>query len=244
MSRQDADNFKAQASSTGNQVEAAAANVRRLGQLTGFENIVAPFDGVITARNVDVGTLIDAGAGKELFHLAADDVLRVYINVPQIYSRSCTPGVTAGLTLSEYPGRIFQGKIVRTSNAIDPTSRTLLVEVKVDNAKHELFPGAYAQVHFKLTGAHPTLTLPVSTLIFRSDGLRVGVVRGGRATLRPIAIGRDDGRTVEVSNGVQATDDVIQNPPDSLIEGEAVRVVQPDAPGKGDGQAAADGRRK
>jgi len=244
VSKQDADNFKAQASSTGNQVEAAAANVRRLGQLTGFENIVAPFDGVITARNVDVGTLIDAGAGKELFHLAADDVLRVYVNVPQAYSRACTPGVTAVLTLSEYPGRPFEGKIVRTSNAIDPTSRTLLVEVKVDNAKHELFPGAYAQVHFKLTGSHPTLILPVSTLIFRSEGLRVGVVRSGRATLRPIAIGRDDGRTVEVSNGVQATDDVIQNPPDSLIEGEAVRVVQPEAPAKGDDQSAADGRRK
>ncbi|HEY4187020.1 MAG TPA: efflux RND transporter periplasmic adaptor subunit [Polyangia bacterium] len=245
VSKQDTENFRTQASSTGNQVQAATANVRRLGQLTSFEKIVAPFDGVVTARNVDVGTLIDAGAGKELFHLAADDVLRVYVNVPQIYSRTCVPGVTAELTLSEYPGRVFTGKIVRTSNAIDPASRTLLVEVEVDNAKHELFPGSYAQVHFKLRAAQPALILPVPTLMFRAEGLRVGVVRSGRAVLVPITIGRDDGKTVEVSSGLQATDQVIQNPPDALIDGEAVRVVQPEqvhpagggaTPAKGAGQ--------
>jgi len=249
-SKQDTDNFKAQASSTGNQVEAAVANVRRLRQLTGFESVTAPFDGVITARNVDVGTLIDAGASKELFHLAADDVLRVYVNVPQIFSRACLPGGKAGLTLSEYPGRTFEGTIVRTSSAIDPTSRTLLVEVDVDNAKHELFPGAYAQVHFKLASAQPALTLPVSTLIFRSEGLRVGVVRDGRATLRPITLARDDGKTVEVSGGLQATDEVIQNPPDSLLDGEVVRVIRPEAqnqdrpPGGGDDQPATDASRR
>jgi RND family efflux transporter MFP subunit len=223
-------------------VQSATANVKRLGQLTGFEKIVAPFDGVITARNVDVGTLIDAGAAKELFHLAADDVLRVYVNVPQVYSRACIPGVTAELTLTEYPGRTFVGTIVRTSNAIDPASRTLLVEVDVDNAKHELFPGAYAQVHFKLKAAQAALVLPVSTLMFRSEGLRVGVVRDGRARLVPITIGRDDGKTVEVSAGLQASDEVIQNPPDALIDGEAVRVVQPQQgqqPGTGGGPAPA-----
>jgi RND family efflux transporter MFP subunit len=225
VSKQDTDNFKTQARSTGNQVHAATANVRRLAQLTAFERIVAPFDGVITARNVDVGTLIDAGAGKELFHLAADEVLRVYVNVPQIYSRACVPGVAAELTLSEFPGRTFPGTIARTSNAIDPASRTLLVEVTVDNAKHELFPGSYAQVHFKLGGTTPALTLPVSTLMFRSEGLRVGVVRDGRAVLVPITIARDDGKTVEVSDGLQVTDEVIQSPPDSLLDGAKVRVV-------------------
>jgi RND family efflux transporter MFP subunit len=225
VSKQDTDNFRAQANSTSNQVAAAEANVRRLAQLTGFESVVAPFDGVITARNVDLGTLVDAGAGRELFHLAADDVLRVYVNVPQIYSREMVPGQTAGLTVPEQAGRTFTGKIVRTASAIDPGFRTLLVEVEVDNHKHELFPGAYAQVHFKLARAHPTLVLPVPTLIFRTEGLRVAVVRNGQARLVPITIGRDDGKTVEVSQGLEASDLVIQNPPDSIIDGEAVHVV-------------------
>jgi RND family efflux transporter MFP subunit len=239
VSKQDTDNFRAQASSTSNQVNAAMANVRRLEQLTGFEKIVAPFDGVITARNVDVGTLIDAGAGRELFHMAADDVLRVYVNVPQIYSRAAVPGVAAELTLAEHPGKSFPGKIVRTSNAIDPASRTLLVELQIDNAKHELFPGSYGQVHFRLQSDRPSLTLPVSTLLFRAEGLRVGVVRQGKAALVPIVLARDDGRTVEIAGGLQPSDEIIQNPPDSLIDGETVRVVQPQgnqapaAPGAG-----------
>jgi len=238
VSKQDTDNFRAQASSTQNQVQAAEANVRRLQQLTGFEKIVAPFDGVITARNVDVGTLIDAGAGRELFHMAADDVLRVYVNVPQVYSRAAVPGVAAELTLQEHPNQSFPGKIVRTSNAIDPTSRTLLVEVQVDNAKHQLFPGSFAQVHFKLGSDRPALTLPVSTLLFRAEGLRVGVVRDGKAVLVPITLARDDGRTVEIAGGLQPTDQVIQNPPDSLIDGETVRVVQPQvSTGQGAGQS-------
>ena len=241
VSKQDTDNFRAQANSTRNQVAAAEANVRRLQQLTGFEKIVAPFDGVITARNIDVGTLIDAGAGRELFHMAADDVLRVYVNVPQVYSRAAVPGVVAELTLTEHPGKVFPGKIVRTSNAIDPASRTLLVEVQVDNAKHELFPGSYAQVHFKLKSDRPSLTLPVSTLLFRAEGLRVGVVRDGKASLVPITLARDDGRSVEIAGGLQPSDQVIQNPPDSLIDGEAVRVVQPQASPSGQGGGPAGG---
>lgn len=240
VSKQDTDNYKAQASSTNNQVQAAIANVRRIGQLTSFENVTAPFDGVITARNVDVGTLIDAGAAKELFHLATDEVLRVYVNVPQIYSQACVPGVIAGITLTEYPGRVFSGKIVRTSNNIDPTSRTLLVEVDVDNRKHELFPGAYGQVHFKLNGATRALIVPVSTLIFRAEGLRVGVVQGDKAKLVPITMGRDDGKTVEVTDGLHPSDQVIQNPPDSLIDGEIVHIVQPE---RDNGQAADGGAR-
>ena len=229
VSKQDTDNFRAQASSTSNQVAAAQANVRRLGQLTGFENVFAPFDGVVTARNVDVGTLIDAGAGRELFHLASDQVLRVYVNVPQVYSRTTIPGVTATLTVPELPGRSFTGKIVRTSNAIDPAFRTLLVEVDVDNHARELYPGAYAQVHFKLSGgARQALVLPVPALMFRAEGLRVAVVRGDKAHLVPITIGRDDGRTVEVADGLAPTDLVVQNPPDSLIDGETVHVVAPE----------------
>lgn len=230
VSKQDTDNFRAQASSTSNQVAAAEANVRRIAQLTEFENVFAPFDGVITARNVDIGTLIDAGAGRELFHMASDDTLRVYVNVPQIHARAATPGTTAGLTVPEHPGRTFTGTIARTSNAIDPTFRTLLVEVDVDNRKHELFPGAYAQVHFKLPSAgRAALVIPVPTLMFRSEGLRVAVVRGDKAALVPITVGRDDGRTVEVVNGLQPDDLVIQNPPDSLIEGEAVHAVMAQA---------------
>jgi RND family efflux transporter MFP subunit len=241
VSKQDTDNFKAQASSTSNQVASAEANVRRIGQLTSFENVIAPFGGVITARNVDIGTLIDGGAGRELFHLATDDVLRVYVNVPQVYSRAALPGVTAGLTVPERPGRTFAGKIVRTSNAIDPASRTLLVEVDVDNHQHDLYPGAYAQVHFKLGNENPTLVVPVPTLIFRSEGLRVAVVRDGKAHLVPITMGRDDGKTVEVATGLQASDLVVQNPPDSIIEGEEVHVVAPqnDRP-TGKGAASAE----
>jgi RND family efflux transporter MFP subunit len=239
VSKQDTDSFRAQASSTSNQVAGAEANARRLSQLTAFENVIAPFDGVVTARNVDVGTLIDAGAARELFHLASDDVLRVYVNVPQIYSRAAVLGMPADLTVSEHPGRTFTGKIVRTSSAIDPTFRTLLVEIDVDNLKHELFPGDYTQVHLELTG-HPSLVLPVPTLIFRSEGLRVAVVRGDKARLVPVTIGRDDGKTVEVTQGLQASDLVIQNPPDSIIDGETVHVVAPASSGDG-GSASGSG---
>jgi RND family efflux transporter MFP subunit len=202
--------------------------VQRLEQLTGFEKIYAPFDGTITARDVDIGTLINSGIGRELFHLSQENVLRVYVDVPQIYSPACVPGVSATLTLAEFPGKSFEGKIVRTAKAIDPASRTLLVEVDVKNPTGELFPGAYAQVHFKLNNSRPTLILPVSTLMFRSEGLRVGVVKNNnKAKLVPIMIGRDDGTVVEVIEGLQPDDEVIQSPPDSLIDGETVDVVQP-----------------
>ena len=228
VSQQDTDNFTTQAASTNTQVQSAIANVQRLEQLTGFEKIYAPFDGTVTARNVDIGTLINSGTALELFHLSQESVLRVYVNVPQVYSPACVPGVGATLTLAEFPGKTFQGKIVRTSKAIDPNSRTLLVEVDVKNPTGELYPGAYAQVHFKLNNPQPTLILPVSTLMFRSEGLRVGIVENNNtAKLLPITIGRDDGRNVEVVSGLQPNDEVIQSPPDSLIDGETVRIVQP-----------------
>ena len=228
VSKQDTDTFTTQAASTSTQVTAAIANVQRLEQLTGFEKIYAPFDGTITARNVDIGTLINSGNARELFHLSQEDVLRVYVNVPQVYAPACVPGVGATLMLAEFPGKKFEGKIVRTAKAIDPASRTLLVEVDVKNPTDELYPGAYAEVHFKLKDTRPTLVLPVSTLMFRSEGLRVGIVENGnKAKLIPITIGRDDGNTVEVVEGLQPDDEVIQAPPDSLIDGETVREVQP-----------------
>jgi RND family efflux transporter MFP subunit len=237
VSKQDTDNFVTQAASTNTQVNAAVANVQRLEQLVGFEKIYAPFDGTITARNVDTGTLIDAGATKELFHLSQENVLRVYVNVPQVYSAACVPGLDASLTLAEFPGRAFTGKIVRTARAIDPASRTLLVEVDVKNPTGELYPGAYAQVHFKLNNTRPTLILPVSTLMFRSEGLRVGIVGSdNKAKLVPITIGRDDGKSVEVVQGLQPGDEVIQSPPDSLIDGETVQVVQPQQQKPGSGK--------
>lgn len=227
VSQQDTDNFTTQAASTNTQVQSATANVQRLEQLVAFEKVYAPFDGTITARNVDIGTLINTGTTLELFHLSQEDVLRVYVNVPQVYAPACVPGVAATLTLAEFPGRTFPGTIMRTAKAIDPASRTLLVEVDVKNPTRELYPGAYAQVHFKLNNTRPSLILPVSTLMFRSEGLRVGVVENNKAKLVPITIGRDDGRTVEVVVGLQADDEVIQSPPDSLIDGETVQVVQP-----------------
>ncbi len=150
VSRQDTENFTTQASASNTQVKSAMANVQRLQQLVSFEKVYAPFDGVVTARGVDIGQLIDAGANRELFHLADEHILRVYVNVPQVYSLACKPGVTADLTFVEYPGRTFQGKIVRTAKAIDPTSRTLLVEVDVDNRKGELVPGAYVRSRARL----------------------------------------------------------------------------------------------
>jgi len=227
VSQQDTENFTTQASATSTQVKSAQANVQRLEQLVSFEKVYAPFDGIVTARGIDVGQLIDSGAAKEMFQMAAEQILRVYVNVPQIYSLACKPGLEADLTLDEYPGRRFPGKIVRTAKAIDPTSRTLLVEVDVDNRKGELVPGAYAQVHFKLNNAQPTLIIPVPALIFRSQGLQVATVIDNKAKLVPITIGQDDGRVVEVTQGLQADDEVIQNPPDSIIDGEVVNVVRP-----------------
>ncbi len=203
-------------------VDSNAANVRRLEQLQGFEKIYAPFDGVITARNVDIGVLIDAGStttsGRELFHMTAIHTLRVFVAVPEVYSRAAVPGGTATLTLDEFPGRSFKGTLVRNANAIDLASRTLLVEVDVDNPRGELLPGAYVFVHLKLPKQIASVTIPANTLLFRSEGLQVAVVRDGRAQLVPVTIGRDYGTTVEIVAGLQPTDQVIVAPSDSLIE--------------------------
>ncbi|HEY4050767.1 MAG TPA: efflux RND transporter periplasmic adaptor subunit [Acidobacteriaceae bacterium] len=231
VSKQDTDTFTSQAESTTSTVKSAMANVGRLEQLQSFEKIIAPFDGVITARNVDIGQLINSGAGVEMFHISAIQVLRVYINVPQVYSPAAIPGTIAQLTFTEFPGQSFSGKLVRTARAIDPTSRTLLVEVDVDNRDGKLLPGAYAEVHVALKASRPTFIIPVSTLIFRGQGLQVGTVvkgpNGDQAKLVNITVGQDDGRTIEVISGLNRDSRVIQDPPDSLIDGEPVHVVQP-----------------
>ncbi len=245
VAKQDTENFITQQTSTNTQVKSAQANVDRLEQMVGFEKIYAPFSGVVTARDVDTGTLINAGAGtsgaREMFHMDDEHIMRVYVNVPQVDSPNCTPGTPADLSLMQYPGRRFHGKVVRTSRAIDPTSRTLLVEVDVPNPDGALVPGAYTEVHFHVKVAKQTLILPVSTLLFRQEGLRVvTVVNGNKAKLVPITIGQNDGRVVQVVTGLQPNDLVVQTPPDSIMDGETVRVVKPSqggVPGAPEGES-------
>lgn len=211
-------------------IAADQANLGRLQEMQSYEIVRAPFDGIITARNIDIGALINAGNGgaaQELFHMAATAKLRVYVSVPQADSRGAVPGIKAYLTLSEFPGRRFPGELVRTAGAIDTASRTLLTEVDVDNASGELRPGAYAEVHLMIPEGSRSLILPVSTLMFRSEGLRVGVVRdGNKAELVPVILGKDYGNEVEVVSGLDKNNRVIANPPDSLASGATVQVVK------------------
>jgi RND family efflux transporter MFP subunit len=240
VSQQDTDNAATQLQSTSTQVNSATANVRRLEELQSFERIVAPFDGVITTRNIDIGQLITAtgstttaGAGtvmssREIFDLSAINTLRVFVNVPQIYAPDAKNGVIATLTLPQYPGRKFEGRLVRTSSAVDPATRTLLAEVDVKNPSGELLPGSYTEVHLHTSSAAPALIVPVSALILQPDGLYVATVDGnGIAHLIRVSAGRDLGTTVEILTGLQPSQGVIANPPDSLTDGEKVRVVTP-----------------
>ena len=234
VAQQDVDNAFGSERANAATVSAAEYQVRYLEQLESFKNIYAPFDGIITVRNTDVGHLINSGAGTtaaELFHIAAIHTLRVYINVPQQFSPAAKTGLPATLTLQQFPGRQFKGQLVRTANAIDLATRTLLVEVDVDNPTGVLLPGAFAEVHLAVPSGAPTFILPVSALIFRAQGLQVGVVRdGNHAQLANIILGRDFGSEVEVVSALQADDQVIINPPDSLISGEEVRVAQQQPP--------------
>jgi RND family efflux transporter MFP subunit len=236
VSKQDVDNANGDFAAKKAMLASAQSNVKRLEEMQSFEKIYAPFDGVITARNTDVGHLINSGAGApatELFHISATQTLRVFINVPQADSQAAKPGLVADLTLPEFPGKMFKGRLVRTSDSIDPATRTLLVEVDVDNANGELLPGAYTEVHLKVPMGAPTLILPVTALIFRSQGLQVATVKdGNQAALRNIALGRDMGTEVEVVSGLSVDDSVIVSPPDSLVPGETVRLVAPSANGE------------
>jgi len=229
VSQQDTDNATSDLAAKSSLVKSSQANVDRLKQLVSFEKVYAPFDGVVTARNTDIGQLIDSGAAggqaRSLFQMAAINRLRVFISVPQIYSQAATPGLKADLTFAEFPGRRFQGTLVRTSRSIDPLARTLNVEVDVDNARGELLPGAYTEVHLKLKDAAPTLTVPVSALLFRQEGLRVAVVENDHtAKLLPVTLGRDFGDFAEITTGLTGQEQVITNPPDSVINGERLNV--------------------
>ena len=209
-------------------LDAALANLHRLEELKTFASLTAPFDGTITARRTDVGQLITAGSGRELFRLAQLNPLRVYVRVPQTLAHAITPGQTAELILDQSPGKKIAAKVVRTAGAMEPGSRTLLTELEVDNSRGESLAGSYAQVRFTDSVAAPTLTLPANTLLFRAEGVRVGVVdAGNKVELRAVKLGRDFGQTVEILEGVEAGDRVIMNPPDSLATGLAVRVAEP-----------------
>ncbi len=188
-----------------------------------FEKVYAPFDGVVTAREVDTGQLINQGSGAELFHMQAIETLRVYANVPQVYAQTLKRGMKIDLTFPEHPGKIFVGTLVRTADAIDPASRTLLAEIDVNNRSGELLPGSLAQVHFKTPNAGPTFIVPTAALIFRRDGMELAtVVDGDMAHLVHVVIGEDDGATVQIVSGLNPGDQIIQDPPDSLIDGEKV----------------------
>src|SRR4051794_13606860 len=231
VAKQDVDNAVQTAAARETAVKSAQANVKRLEEMVSFEKVYAPFDGVVTARNTDVGQLIASGSAvgqnRELFHVAAINRLRVFVNVPQTYSHATMPGIQAELSLPELPGRRFPGTLVRTADALDPATRTLLVEVDVANTAGLLMPNAYTEVHFKVKGAQSALTIPSASLLFRSEGVRLPVVRGeNRAALIPVSLGRDFGATIEVLSGVNETTAVIANPPDSLVDGETVRVIQ------------------
>jgi RND family efflux transporter MFP subunit len=209
-------------------VAADEASVKNLEDQVSFEKITAPFDGVVTARKTDVGALINAGVGSaapELFHMTAINRLRVFVNVPEQDTAAIRQGETVTLFLTEFPGRTFTGTVARNSNSIDPTSRTLLVEVDVENPTGELLPGAYVTVHFRLPGGSSALTVPANTLLFRAEGLRVALVRDGKAELVPVHVGRDFGDSLEVTHGLSAKDSLIVNPPDSIISGAPVRVL-------------------
>ena len=208
-------------------VDAAAANVKRLEQMQSFQKIDAPFDGIITARNIDIGALINAGSngpGKELFHMAATHTMRVYVEVPQVKSQVAKPGTAAELTLPELPGRRFHGRVARTSGAINPSSRTLRAEVDVDNPEGTLLPGAFVQVHMKLPAAVHALTVPVNATMFRSEGMTVAAVREGRVALLPVTVGHDYGDELEITSGLKDDEQLIVNPPDSIAAGQPVRV--------------------
>jgi RND family efflux transporter MFP subunit len=231
VAKQDVDNAVQDAAARSATVKSEQANVQRLQELVSFEKIYAPFDGVITARNTDIGQLIDSGSSggptRELFHIAAVNKLRVFVNVPQIYSHDAIPGIKADLTLPELPGHRFQGTLVRTARAMDPATRTLLVEVDVVNSTGLLLPGAYAEVHLRIKSHVSTLLIPATALIFRSQGLRVAtIVDGNRAALVPLTLGRDFGNEVEVVSGLSENALVVLTPPDSLVDGQLIRIAE------------------
>ena len=237
VSQQDVDNAVGTYNANQAIVGADKAAVEQYSALVSFEKVYAPFDGVITARNTDIGDLINSGSSSnvktDLFHISQPGKLRVYVNVPEEYSQGIKTGMTADLSLAEFPGRKFQGKLVRTAEAINVTTRTLLIEIDVDNPTGTLLTGSYAEVHLAVPTQASTFLLPVNTLIFRSQGLHVGVVKNGKVVLTPVTPGHDFGNEIEIVAGLAANDQVVINPPDSIVSGQQVQIVQATLPGDG-----------
>jgi len=228
VSKQDADQKSGDAAAKKAAADSAAANVSRLRQLESFKRIVAPFSGVITARNTDIGALINAGqsTGSELFRIADTHRLRIYVQVPEAYAASISAGLAAELHFSGLPGKVYSATAVRTSNSLDPILRTLQVELELDNSQHEVLPGAYAEVRFKLPANTVSLRLPANTVLFRAAGLQVATLDSqNRVVLKSIVQGRDFGNVIEVLSGLSPDDRVVLNPLDSLTDGQTVRVA-------------------
>jgi RND family efflux transporter MFP subunit len=251
VSKQETDEKIGDAQAKTAMVASAKANLARLQQLEGFKHVVAPFDGVVTARETDIGALINAGSGQgpELFRVADKSKLRIYIQVPQNYASIFVQGTVVKLVFAEHPGQTFDARMARTAQALDPASRTLLVQLETDNAKGDLLPGGLTEVHLKSLAGNPSVRLPASALMFRAEGLRVATFDNGHAKLHPISIGRDFGKEVEILTGIDAGQNVILDPPDSLIDDEEVRVAKNDDQNGGkptdkqDGGADAGGQR-
>ena len=235
VSQQDVDNAVGTYNANKAIVEADKAAVEQYSALVSFEKVYAPFDGVITARNTDIGDLINSGSSSnvktDLFHIVQPGKLRVYVNVPEEYSQGIATGMTADLSLAEFPDRKIQGKVVRTADAINITTRTLLIEVDVDNPAGTLLTGSYAEVHLAVPTQISTFLIPVNTLLFRTEGLRVGVVKEGKVVLTAVTPGHDFGDQIEVVSGLKSDDQVIVNPPDSIVSGQQVQIVKATLPG-------------
>ena len=229
VTQQDTDNAVASYKANQATVQANQANVRQLQQLVSYEKVYAPFEGVIDVRNTDIGALINSGSSggpqTQLFHMVQADRLRVYVNVPEVYSQAAKPGLTAELALAEFPGQRFTGKLVRTAQAIDPTTRTLLVEIEVNNPTGKLFSGSYAELHLKVPATHNVYIVPAETLLFRKTGLHVATVNNGQVLIKTVTLGHDFGDTVEVIEGLNGDESVVVNPPDSVATGDKVQVA-------------------
>jgi len=236
VSQQDVDNAVGSYNANKAIVEADQASVQRYETLVSFEKVYAPFDGIITARNTDIGDLINSGSSTapmtDMFHISQSGMLRVYVNVPEEYSQAVKPGQTnVDIVLAEFPGRRFPGKLVRTADAISGVTRTLLTEIDVANPTNTLLSGSYAEVHVKVPSENSTFLIPVNTLIFRSENLQVGVVKDGKVTITDVTPGHDLGEEIEIVAGLKADDNVVVNPPDSLVTGQAVKIVDATLPG-------------
>ena len=228
VSKQEAEEKIGDAQAKAAMVASSRANVQRLRETEGFKHVVAPFDGVVTARDIDVGSLVNAGSGvgPELFRVADKATLRIYIQVPQTYASVVVPGMVVDLVFPEHPGRTFKAKMARSAQALDPTARTLLVELQADNANGELLPGGLTQVHLKSPPSNPSVRVPASALLFRAEGLRVATVENDKATLHEVILGRDFGKEVEILSGIQPGQSVILDPPDSLMPDEQVHIAK------------------